>query len=439
MCIELTILFDMCDFCRTFPVAFVEKIADKIPEEGLRVRLIGCGVNGNTGRPLTSMQKFVSNKDLLCRQAAELIHSPFACERGGVAEGLNYMMNSANDDREAKKLVFIVSGRSEEAYEVVRPVVEKLRSSGVFVRFVSSNMPESVVAAVRERSGGYVRVAERRGDMTILARYSCQFGPREREFNDYILHELLEFKPEIDIERFTKPEKQGGWGWSINKVWDLYEDVLWNNPQIFYVNKMRSIDASRKKIVKMPYAIKRSEYAACKAELDAAAKKALSLVAGVSDPVEKARILHDYVVLNCEYDTRGVDNPKPIYRTAYDVLVRHLAVCEGYVMGYRYLLSLAGIESEEVESDKMRHCWSYLHINGNWYHVDATFDDPWFVGKELVKDRYVRHKFFMLSDAALRARGEHHDWSVRGLPPATDTTYDKRVWQREWIGEVIYG
>ena len=428
MRIELTILLDMCDFCRTFPTAFVEKIADKIPEEGLGVRLVGCGINGNTGRPLISVQKFACSKDVLRRQATELMHSPFTYEQGGVAEGLNCMLNSVDDKREAQKLLFIVSNRSEASYGAVHPFVEKLRSSGVFVRFVSSNMPESVVAAVRERSGGYVRVVERRDDMTILARYSCQFGPREREFNDYILHELLEFKPEIDIERFTKSEKKGGWGWSIKKVWDLYEDVLWNNPQIFYVNKMRSLNRRGTKIIKMPYAIKKTDYSKCKAELEAAAAKALARLAGVSELVEKVRILHDYVAMNCEYDTRGINNPRPIYRTAYDVLVRHLAVCEGYVMGYRYLLSLAGIESEEVESDKMRHCWSYLHINDNWYHVDVTFDDPCGVGKELVKDWYVSHKYFLLSDAALRAKGKHHDWSVRGLPPATDTTYDKRAW-----------
>ena len=69
MRIELTILFDMCDFCRTFPIAFVEKIADKIPEEGLGVRLVGCGINGNTGRPLISIQKFSCSKDVLRRQA----------------------------------------------------------------------------------------------------------------------------------------------------------------------------------------------------------------------------------------------------------------------------------------------------------------------------------------------------------------------------------
>ena len=429
MRIELTIMLDMCDFLCAFPVAFIEKIAAKVFVDGMAARLVGCGVNCNTGKPLISVQEFAESKEAFCRQMAELEHSPFSVERGGVSGGLEFMLSPSPAKRDALQLVFVVSSVEEASYGDLHPLVERLRKSGVLVRFISSGKPESVIAAIMARTGGYVRVVEHRGDMTVLARYSCQFGPREREFTDYILQELLEFKPEIDIERFTKPERMGGWGWSVRKVWDLYEDVLWNNPQIFYVNKMRGFDASRKKIVRLPYAITKSEYAACKAELDAAAKKALSHVAGVADPVEKARILHDYVVLNCEYDTRGIDNPLPIYRTAYDVLVRHLAVCEGYVMGYRYLLSLAGIESEEVESDKMRHCWSYLHINGNWYHVDVTFDDPCFEGKELVKDRYVRHKFFMLSDAALIARGEHHDWSVRGLPPALDTTYDKRLWE----------
>ena len=431
---EITILLDMNAECRNDLASFVTKITRRTACNDVLVRLVGCGLNERTSRPLVAVRSFLPATGELNKQMVELLKTPFAQDRGGLAEGLKFILSSLDDKGDVNHVVFVVSDLSEPSFTVELPLIEKLRASGVLVRCIPPNMPESVVGVMRERGGGFVRVVERRGDMTILARYSCQYGPKEREFTDYVVRELLSFKASIDVERFTRPVADGGWGWSIDHVQNLYGDVLWNNPQIFYVNKSNSIHwrgnrnsgAKCARITGYTYAIEASDYVRCKAELEVAARMALTGIVGVSDPVEKARILHDYIVTHCEYDTRGINNPKPEFRTAYDVLVRHGAVCEGYVMAYRYLLALAGIESEEVVSKKMKHCWSYLHLNDHWYHVDVTWDDPMFVGKP---SNYVSHSCFLLSDSALRAKG-YSKWDVRGLPPADDPMYDKKVWPR---------
>lgn len=423
----ITLLMDMSAACRSRVAPFVEKLAARRSCEGIVLRLVGCGLNKATSRPLVSAQSFTHSPCEFGRQLVELINTPFSQDRGGIAEGLNLVLSSVAGE-DARQVVIVVTDGPEASLEAESAQIGKLRSLGVMVRCVSPDMPEAVVGIMKERGGGYVRVVERRGAMTILARYSCQYGPREKEFSDYVVGELLAFKPTIDIDRFVRPVSEGGWGWSCQRVYDLYYDVLWNNPQIFYVNKLCSIKrcvdtkrgTKRYYIADYTYAIEADDFSRCRAELEAASRAALAEVEGVSDPVEKAKILHDYIVRNCEYDTRGKNNPRPDYRNVYDVLVRHVAVCEGYVMAYRYLLALVGIESEEVISNKMRHCWSYLHLNGHWYHVDITWDDPLFEGK---KEDYVSHYYFLLSDAAIRAK-KHYDWDVRGLPPADDTTYD---------------
>ena len=133
----------------------------------------------------------------------------------------------------------------------------------------------------------------------------------------------------------------------------------------------------------------------------------------------------------CEYDKKACDSNdlSPQARTAYSVLVRHKAVCEGYTMAYRYLLNLAGIRSEEVLSDKMTHCWNYLYLNDKWYHVDVTWDDPLFQPDKTK----ISHEFFLLSDDAIAVKGNprHHDWDVRGLPPASDTKFDNQK-DKDW-------
>ena len=145
-------------------------------------------------------------------------------------------------------------------------------------------------------------------------------------------------------------------------------------------------------------------------------------------PEERARILHDSIVKCCEYDREAADNDddSPAARTAYSVLVRHKAVCEGYTMAYRYLLNLARIQSEEIISDAMEHCWNYVFIGGHWYHVDVTWDDPVYANG-VPNDIAISHEYFLLSDAAI-ARKDHKSWSTRGLPPADDTTFDGKDW-----------
>lgn len=259
-----------------------------------------------------------------------------------------------------------------------------------------------------------------------------RYTDEEREFDSAVVSGLLEFEEVIDVTKFARD-----YGWSERRIADLFMDVLWNNPQIFFVAKRGKYqwwtDADgrivRFVIRDILYGFDKSEKDARQAELDEAVAQALAKIDGVSDPVERAAVLHDHIVEVCEYDMDAYeeDDLTPTARTAYSVLVRKRAVCEGYTMAYRYLLWKAGIESEEVLSDAMNHCWNYVFIGGNWYHVDVTWDDPVLRGAKPAS-RSVSRENFLMSDVRSRAT-KHHGWTVRGLPPATDTTYDNRNWE----------
>lgn len=256
------------------------------------------------------------------------------------------------------------------------------------------------------------------------------YSQEEREFDRVVVGALMNFEPEIDVTKFAAEYK-----WDSDRICDVFFDVLWNNPQVFFVTKRAHCQwthcgeiVTRFVITGIRYAFDKEAYPARKKELDDAVAKAMETVAGIGDAVAKAKALHDYIVRICEYDKRAADenDTSPLARTVYSVLVRHSAVCEGYTMAYRYLLDKVGIRSEEVISDEMNHCWNYVEIGGNWYHVDVTWDDPMYAGKDPEKAP-ILYDNFLLSDSAIRARN-HHDWDVRGLPEATDATYDGRNW-----------
>ncbi len=114
---------------------------------------------------------------------------------------------------------------------------------------------------------------------------------------------------------------------------------------------------------------------------------------------EKEKRLHDYIIKNCEYSFGSDDNDHE-YR-AYGALVEGQAVCNGYAEAFSLLLSCAGIENEFVvgtatsDGEEENHAWNHVRINGEWYNVDSTWDDP--VGENNI----IVHVYFNVTDDIL--------------------------------------
>lgn len=130
-----------------------------------------------------------------------------------------------------------------------------------------------------------------------------------------------------------------------------------------------------------------------------------------------ALAIHDYLIIHCIYDeSLKLD-------TGYDLLVGGSTVCSGYAALYQDLLLRAGIPCVQVESGPMNHVWNLVQLDGQWYHVDVTWDDP-------TPDTYgyVRHEFFLLTDEEISAGDDpHYDWvtDIR----CTDTRYSDAFWR----------
>ena len=60
----------------------------------------------------------------------------------------------------------------------------------------------------------------------------------------------------------------------------------------------------------------------------------------------------------------------------YGALVNHSSVCQGYAETMFYLLKKAGLSCAIASSQNINHAWNIAKVNGKWYHVDATWDDP---------------------------------------------------------------
>lgn len=134
-------------------------------------------------------------------------------------------------------------------------------------------------------------------------------------------------------------------------------------------------------------------------------------------PLQIALSVHDHMILQNIYDDTLEKN------TGYDLLVYGTTVCAGYAELYTQILNSVGIPCITVTSEEMNHAWNLVQLDGSWYHVDVTWDDP-------SKDIYgrVRHTYFLLTDAEISTGEEpHYGWDAN--ISCTDTRYADAYWR----------
>lgn len=114
---------------------------------------------------------------------------------------------------------------------------------------------------------------------------------------------------------------------------------------------------------------------------------------------EKTKSIHDWIVLNVEYDQTLQKH------SAYDALYGDKeTVCQGYSLLTIRLLRDVNIESEFVSGEGYSggtwgaHAWNLIKVCGNWYHMDTTWDDP--VTSPPDPD-FIRWEYYLLSDTAM--------------------------------------
>ena len=158
-----------------------------------------------------------------------------------------------------------------------------------------------------------------------------------------------------------------------------------------------------------------------KAEID----KIVAQVEGMDD-FEKALYIHDYIVLNSEYDlellkilkTEGTltGELRSEKYTEYSILINGTGICGSYALAYRALMNAAGVDCLYLSSQQMNHAWNMVKIDGEWYHVDCCWDDP-------VPDTYgdARRTYFLRTDEEIMELN-HYSW-VPGTYQATSNLY----------------
>lgn len=108
---------------------------------------------------------------------------------------------------------------------------------------------------------------------------------------------------------------------------------------------------------------------------------------------EKIKIIHDYIIDNTEYDKLKYDNKNDTtYKsnTAYGVLIEGYGTCNGYADAMAIFLNKLNVINYKISNDE--HIWNLVYLDGKWYHLDLTWDDP-------ISDTNINRDTYFLIDS----------------------------------------
>lgn len=125
-----------------------------------------------------------------------------------------------------------------------------------------------------------------------------------------------------------------------------------------------------------------------------------AIINEMSTDIEKIRIIHDYIINNSIYDSDRSDMGIINYKSdiAYGPLFEGYGICGGYSDAMQLFLEKLGIKNYKVSSEN--HVWNAIYLDGFWYHLDLTWDDPVTPDKSNV----LNHDYFLVTTRQLLSK-----------------------------------
>lgn len=158
-----------------------------------------------------------------------------------------------------------------------------------------------------------------------------------------------------------------------------YYTVIADNP-LFYYLPMNFSYAMRGSVVveltNLTYNFTQAEVTGFNAQIDARTNEILGKLTAGMATVDKVRLIHDEIILHCAYIDSTYHS-----QDLYGALVGGQAICEGYAEAFQYVCEKAGIEAIIIVgatngNPPEPHEWNMVKLDGDWYQMDLTWDDP---------------------------------------------------------------
>lgn len=182
---------------------------------------------------------------------------------------------------------------------------------------------------------------------------------------------------------------------SMEKWAKVFGMVYNQEPQLFWLN-------SKIKIGRIYFnEVDTEKIASMQKEIDATVSKIMKEADSKSTTYEKLKVFHDHLVLNSTFQkSEDIGNyNQSIYNAfAGGTSSQGNIQCSGYAKAMQYLCDQAGIDCMVItgkNKDGASHAWNKVKVDGEWYNLDCTWDDPILSNPVY---NYIRYNNFLVPD-----------------------------------------
>ena len=222
---------------------------------------------------------------------------------------------------------------------------------------------------------------------------------------------LMELSDEFLIPQV--PTTDGNW------LYDVFFQLRLDHPEIFWAVgfKYRYYKDSPNLILIPVYIFDKNKIRVHQKALGARVDKLVRTAMKFSE-WDKEKYVHDFICENIRYDKLK----KPYSHEIIGPLGHGVGVCEGIAKSVKVLCDALGVwciiaicGNNPEKGIKYRHTWNIVRINGQYYHLDATFDNT--LGKNEGGLTSIRYDYFNLDDKNIF---RDHEPLIAPAPPCPD-------------------
>ena len=195
---------------------------------------------------------------------------------------------------------------------------------------------------------------------------------------------------------------------------DIYLRLKLDEPLIFYVTgyRCRYMPGADHLELLPEYLFDKGRIQTHRQAVQVRLQRLVRPLAGKS-PAEQELAIHDFILQNVRYDKLK----KPYSHEILGPLTQGVGVCEGIAKTVKALCDAAGLwcivalcEANPEKGIRYRHAWNIVQLGGQYYHLDATFDNSLQCGA-------ARYDYFNLDDSHIF---RDHEPLVLPAPACTD-------------------
>lgn len=161
----------------------------------------------------------------------------------------------------------------------------------------------------------------------------------------------------------------------VNRIFAVVNAAYLENPELYYVHDeyyywyTGTKESGYITSIDFTYLYTKDQVKEFDKVIENEKQHVLSMMDESMTDLEKVMLVHNYIVMNHEYDYTYT-----IYNI-YDFFTQRTGVCQAYALAMTYFLRAAGVGCVHAYSYDMNHDWNLVEVDGMWYHVDATWND----------------------------------------------------------------